>query len=209
MRVAQSPTVNRLSTLLAMLLLTAGACGSSAPSDAGDTPSTQPAAASTAQDPGPERAPGTVVHGDASTNLDTAPISAADYAMYNAIMGGASALLSTLTPEDRKALEFAKQVDAGAATVSAQTQSLLAQARALQHKDEELARLQGVDARYLQVKAKIDAVIGARAQPASSDDAVAKENRRYLEAHRQTIERFQNILRDPLSRPPAVKLDID
>jgi len=129
--------------------------------------------------------------------------------MYNAIMGGASALLATLTPGDRKALEFAKQVDAGSAKVSAQTQSLLAQARALQHKDEELARLQGVDARYLQVKAKIDAVIGARAQPASSDDAVAKENRRYLDAHRQTIERFQNILRDPLSRPPAVKLDID
>ena len=129
--------------------------------------------------------------------------------MYNAIMGGASAMLAVLSPEDRKALEFAKQVDAGTAKVSPQTQSLLDQARALQHKDEELARMQGIDARYLQVKAKIDAVIGPRAQPSSSDDAVAKENRRYLEAHRQTIERFQGILRDPLSRPPAVKVDID
>ncbi len=129
--------------------------------------------------------------------------------MYNAIMGGASALLATLTPEDRKALEFAKQVDAGTAKVSPQTQPLLDQARALQHKDEELARLQGVEGRYLQVKSRIDAVIGPKAQPESKDDAVAKENRRYLAAHQQTIERFQNILRDPLSRPPATRLDID
>lgn len=129
--------------------------------------------------------------------------------MYNAIMGGASALLATLTPEDRKALTFANKVEAGTEKVSAQTQALLHQARVLQHKDEELARMQGVDARYLQVKARIDAVIGVHAQPASRDDAVAQENRRYLEAHRQTIERFQSILRDPLSRPPGVKVDID
>ena len=76
---------------------------------------------------------------------------------------------------------------------------------ALQHKDEELARLQGIDARYLQVKAKIDAVIGPTAKPAAADDGVAKENRRYLEPHRANIERLQRILRDPLSRAAEPK----
>jgi hypothetical protein len=58
-------------------------------------------------------APGTVTRGDASTDLETTPVSAADYAMYAAIMGGASAILSTLSPADREALAFAKKVDAG------------------------------------------------------------------------------------------------
>ena len=65
--------------------------------------------------------------------------------------------------------------------------------------------VQGVDARYLQVKAKIDAVIGPTAKPAAADDGVAKENRRYLEPHRANIERLQRILRDPLSRPAEPK----
>lgn len=110
-------------------------------------------------------------------------------------------MLSTMSPADREALEFARKVDAGAASVTPSTQRLLDQARALQRKDEELARLQGIDARYLQVKAKVEAVIGPNAHPASADDPVAAENRRYLEAHRDNIERLQRIVRDPLSRP--------
>ena len=96
---------------------------------------------------------------------------------------------------------------AGTAKATPQTQPLLDQARALQHKDEELARLQGVEGRYLQVKSRIDAVIGPKAQPESKDDAVAK-NRRYLAAHQQTIGVFRASCATR-SRPPATKLDID
>ena len=106
-------------------------------------------------------------------------------------------MLSALTPDDKAALQFATKVDAGTAKVTPATERLLAQARALQQKDEELARLQGVDARYLQVKAKVEAVIGPNAKPPAAGDAVGNENLRYLEAHRATIERLQRILRDP------------
>lgn len=143
--------------------------------------------------------PGEVRRGDASTNLDTTPVSAADYAMYAAIMSGASAMLANLSTADREALELAKQVEAGSVKPSASNRALLAQARALRQKDVELATLQGIDARYLQVKAKIEAVIGPNAHPPASD--VERENLRFLEAHRATIERVQKILRDPLNRP--------
>lgn len=145
-------------------------------------------------------APGEVRRGDATTNLDTTPVSAADYAMYAAIMSGASAMLANLSPADREALQLAKQVDAGTAKASASNQALLAQARALRQKDLELATLQGVDARYRQVKAKIEAVIGPESHPPASD--VERENLRFLEAHRTSIERVQKILKDPLNRPP-------
>jgi len=144
-------------------------------------------------------APGTITRGDATTDLDSTPISAADYAMYAAIMGGAAAMLNALSPEDRAALELAKKVDAGAATATPQNEKLLARARALQQKDVEIARLQGIEDRYLKVKAKIEAVIGPNATPPA--DPIAQENLRYLEAHRDSIERLQKILGDPLSRP--------
>lgn len=118
-------------------------------------------------------------------------------------------MLSALSQEDREALALAARVDKGEATATPATQRLLDRARALQHADEELARLQGIDARYREVKSTIEAVIGPRAQPASADSAVAKENRRYLEVHRQRIERLQGILRDPLSRPPAPPLSVE
>lgn len=145
--------------------------------------------------------PGTVTRGDSSTDLSATPLSAADYQMYAAIMGGASALLSTLSPADTEALEFAKQVDSGAKTVTPATEALLARARALQARDVELARMQGIESRYLEVKEKVEAVIGPKAAPPA--DALARENLRYLEAHRTTIERLQKILADPLSRPPG------
>ncbi len=137
--------------------------------------------------------------GDASTNLETTPVSAADYAMYAAIMSGASAMLSNLSTADREALELAKKVDAGATKATPANRALLERARALRHKDVELATLQGIDARYLQVKTKIEAVIGPEAHPPASD--VERENLRFLEAHRASIERVQKILRDPLNRP--------
>ena len=141
-----------------------------------------------------------MTRGDAATDLDTTPVSAADYAMYAAIMGGASAILSTLSPADREALAFAKRVDAGQARATADTEQMLAQARALQHKDIELARMQGIEERYVRVKGKIEAVIGLDAKPPAADDAVGKENLRFLEPHKDNIERLQRIVRDPLSR---------
>ena len=141
-----------------------------------------------------------MTRGDAATDLDTTPISAADYAMYAAIMGGASAILSTLSPTDREALAFAKKVDAGQARATPETEQLLTQARALQHKDIELARTQGIEERYVRVKARIEAVIGPDAKPPAADDAVGKENLRFLEPHKDNIERLQWILRDPLAR---------
>jgi hypothetical protein len=182
-----------------LITLLASSCG--APRESADS-SKASAPADTAGTDSPP-APGTVTRGDASTNLDTTPLSAADYALYASIMGGASAMLSVLSPEDTAALEFAKKVDAGTARVTPATEPLIAKARALQQKDLELARLQGIDARYLAVKRKVEAVIGPNARPPAEGDAVAKENLRFLEAHRQTIERFQRILRDPLSKQPA------
>ena len=193
--------VKNIAASLSLVLLASFAVGCSSSSEnapaesnsQGNTPRLMPDGA-----PPP---PGAVRHLDATSNLDATPLSAADYAIYAAIMGGASAMLNTLSTGDKEALEFAAKVDAGKTAVAPNTQALLTQARALQHKDEELARLQGIDGRYLQVKAKIDAVIGPAAKPAAADDAVAKENRRYLEPHRANIERLQGILRNPLSRP--------
>ncbi len=139
-----------------------------------------------------------MTRGDAATDLDKTPISAADYAMYAAIMGGASAMLSTLSPADREALAFTKKVDAGQATATPDTEGLVKQARALQHKDIELARLQGIEERYVRVKGRIEAVIGPDAKPPAAGDALAKENLRFLEPHKGNIERLQRILRDPL-----------
>lgn len=170
------------------------ACGGTA--DAPD--SRQPAAAGRAGAPPPA-----VVAADASTNLDTTPLSAADYALYANIMGGASALLGTMTASDREALELLKKVESGQVRPTPATEKVLAQARALRHKDEELADLQGVGERYRQVKQKVEAAIGPDARPPAADDRIANENLRFLEAHRRTIERFQGILRDPLSKPPA------
>ena len=145
--------------------------------------------------------PGAVTRGDASTNLDTTPLSAADYAMYAAIMGGASAMLSTLSASDKEALELLKKVEAGEVKRTPAVEGTLTHARMLRRKDLELAQLQGVDARYRQVKAKVEAAIGPDAKPPATGDVVATENLRYLEAHRASIERLQKILRDPASRP--------
>ena len=190
--------------LLLSALLTAGCGAPPAESTAPVEPAAAPVPA--AASPADERpqamafgSPGDVRRGDARTNLETTPVSAADYAMYAAIMSGASAMLANLSQADREAVALAKKVDAGTATPSASNQVLLAQARALRQKDVELATLQGIDARYLQVKATIEAVIGPNAHPPVSD--VEKENLRFLEAHRASIERVQKILRDPLTRP--------
>lgn len=189
--------------LLGALLTFIGCGGAPADSTAPAAPVAAPVASDASHDERPTAvapgAPGDVRRGDGSTNLDTTPVSAADYAMYAAIMSGASAMLANLSTADREALELAKKVDAGTAKASASNQALLAQARALRRKDVELATLQGIDARYLQVKAKVEAVIGPDAHPPATD--VEKENLRFLEAHRATIERLQKILRDPLARP--------
>lgn len=145
--------------------------------------------------------PGTVTRGDSSTDLDRTPVSAADYQMYVAIMGGASAMLSGLSDADKAALELAKKVESGAAQATAANEPMLAQARALRERDFELARLQGIEPRYRKVKEKIEAVIGPKAKAPAAGDALAIENLRYLEANRATIERLQKILNDPLSRP--------
>jgi hypothetical protein len=173
-------------SLVLVSVLNTGCGSSSEPASTGEPAETPPA-------------PGTVTRGDASTDLDTTPISAADYAMYSAIMGGASAMLNALSPEDREALELAKRVAAGAATATVENERLLARARTLRQKDVEIARLQGIEERYVKVKAKIEAVIGPNARPPA--DPIAEENLRYLEAHRDNIERLQKIVRDPLSRP--------
>ena len=196
-RVRKFDAVKNIVASLALLPFLAAGCGSSSENTPAASSAPRDSASVASEAPPPP--PGAVRRLDASSNLDVTPLSAADYAMYAAIMGGASAMLNTLSTADKEAIEFAARVDAGKAVVAPNTQSLLTQARALQHKDEELARLQGIDARYLQVKAKIDAVIGPTAKPAAADDAVAKENRRYLEPHRANIERLQRILRDPMS----------
>jgi hypothetical protein len=182
--------VRSVSALPLIVVLGAAGCG-------GGSESTRPADDRAITEGAPP-APGTVIRGDSSTDLDTTPLSAADYAMYAAIMSGASAMLRTLTPTDREALEFAQKVDAGAAKPTAATDPLLSRARSLQQKDVELARLQGIEERYAQVKARIEAVIGPHARPPAPADSIARENLRYLEPHRATIERLQNALRDPL-----------
>jgi len=182
--------VTQSATWTVVLALLAAGCGGSSDS----RPTGEPLAGSS------RPAPGWVARGDATTDLARTPVSAADYAMYAAIMGGASAMLAALSASDREALAYAKKVDAGQATPTPATEQLLAQARALQHKDVELARVQGIEERYLQVKASIEAVIGIDARPPAADDAVGKENLRFLEAHRDNIERLQKIVRDPLSR---------
>jgi hypothetical protein len=190
--VTRSPLSVVLFVFSTGLVLACGGSDSTAsrePSAAG-----QPAAS-------PGAPPPAVVAADAATNLDTTPLSAADYALYANIMGGASALLGTMTVSDREALELLKNVDAGKAKPTPSNDKLLAQARALKHKDEELADLQGVGERYRKVKQKVEAVIGPDARPPAADDIVARENLRFLEAHRATIERLQRILRDPLSKP--------
>jgi hypothetical protein len=192
-RVCEDSAVMRNATLVVLSAVFAAACGGSP--DA--TPTEGPPVSVTPEQPPP---PGTVTRGDASTDLDNTPISAADYAMYTAIMAGASAMLSTLTPTDKEALEFARKVDARTASVTPATAPLLARARDLQQKDLELARLQGIQERYLKVKSRIEAVIGPNAKPPAADDRIAQENLRYLSANRSNIERLQQNLRDPLSR---------
>lgn len=142
---------------------------------------------------------------DASTDLTTTPLSAADYRLYANIMGGASALSRSLSADDRALLEFAKRVDAGALKPGPADQDKLARARALQNKDDELARLQGIEPRYREVKMRIEALIGKSARPPSPDDPLSRENLRFLEAHRTTIERLQADVRDPLSRAASEK----
>jgi hypothetical protein len=141
----------------------------------------------------------------ARASLDTTPLSAPDYALYESIMSGASSLLMTLSPADQNALQLAREVDAGRRKATAADEPLLARATALKNKDEELASLQGVAERYRQVKEKVNAVVGRDAQPPDRDDAVAKENRRFLAVHRVNIERLQAIIRDPLSRVATTK----
>ena len=175
-------------------MLTAGAC-----SPRGDsTPGAGGAPANVERSAPASRAQAAAVA--SSTNLDSTPLSAADYAMYASIMGGASALLANLGPGDRAALELARKVDAGQHKATVADEALLARARALQHKDEDLAELQGIGPRYRQVKEKVNAVVGAAAQPPDRDDPISRENRRFLQEHRANIERLQKVLRDPLSR---------
>ena len=106
--------VIRTATPIVLITLLASSCG--APRESAE--SSKASAPVTRLGPTVPPAPGTVTRGDASTNLDTTPLSAADYALYTSIMGGASAMLSVLSPEDTAALEFAKKVDAGTARVT-------------------------------------------------------------------------------------------
>ncbi len=210
------PVTNKWAVLLTLTIAAYGCGGPSSSSDnkqpsadaSGEPSATAPAgtpnhsdadaAASSGTHPS---APGTVTHLEATSDLDTTPISAADYAMYSAIMGGASAMLSALTPEDRAALETERRLTAGRAKMPGVEDEAMRRARQLHEKDVELARMQGVEPRYRKVKEKIEAVIGPNAKPPAPGDRVGQENLRYLEAHRQNIERLQQILRDPLSRP--------
>lgn len=189
-------------------MLGCAACGAPPASQSTDSASAPPSSTSTPA-PAVEAAPpvepsrtvapppGAIRRGDDSTNLETTPLSAADYAMYAAIMGGASAMLSALTPEDTAALKLAAQVAAGKATASDRNQAQLARAKALHAQDVELAEMQGIGARYRAVKGRVEAVIGPQAKAPAANDVVAQENLRYLEAHRTQIERWQKILADP------------
>lgn len=187
----------RVATLLTLCALTA-ACG-------GETPNTEPAAGAAGERPPEVHTTEEAVRRDASTDLSKVPLSAADYRLYANIMGGASALGLTLSPEDRELLQWLKRVDAGAVKPSAADAPRLAKARALQNKDDELARLQGIDARYSEVKSRIEALIGPAARPPAPDDRLATENLRFLEAHREEIQRLQAKVRDPLSREAVAR----
>jgi hypothetical protein len=201
--------INRVFTFaIAGAVLSAG-CGGSSDSSADRT--ANPAAAERPADAGGavRPAPGATPDGGAATtDLDRTPLSAADYALYAAIMGGASAMLADLSPEDRKALELEKKLGSGT-PAAASAEAMLARARDLHRADEQLARMQGIDARYLKVKEKVDAAIGSHARPPADGDTVAQENRRFLEAHRRNIERLQKILADPLTREPSSGLRVD
>jgi hypothetical protein len=192
------------------VLLLTGALGAAGCSSGRDAPPGAPGAASSGgRSAAPAGTPAEEAVRASSTNLEVTPLSAADYAMYASVMAGASALLANLSPDDRKALELAEAVDTRRHTATAVDEPLLAAARALQHKDEELADLQGVGARYRDVKSRVARVIGPGAQAAANDDAIARENRRFLEPHRANIERLQRVLRDPLSRPRAPEVPLD
>lgn len=168
----------------------------------GGTPAETPAATSSGERPPEVHTTAEAAARDASTDLSQVPLSAADYRLYANIMGGAGALGLTLTSDDRALLEWLKDVDAGAVKAGAADEQKLARARALQNKDDELARLQGIDTRYQEVKARIEALIGPRAKPPAAGDALAQQNLRFLEAYRPEIERMQARVRDPLSRAP-------
>ena len=90
-RLCENPgNVIRTATPIVLIVLLASGCG--APPESGESSKAiAPGTAGTDRPP----APGTVTRGDASTNLDTTPLSAADYALYASIMGGAS---RTFTP---------------------------------------------------------------------------------------------------------------
>jgi hypothetical protein len=170
------------------------ACGGSAPEPASD-----PASHDRASE---LRTPTEAAVRDASTDLSRVPLGAADYRLYANIMGGAGALGLTLSSEDRALLEWLKKVDAGQVKPGPGDGEKLARARALQHKDDEMARIQGIESRYREVKTRIEALIGPNATPPQPDDALSRENLRFLEAHRAEIERLQRRVRDPLSREP-------
>lgn len=192
--------VLRATTLSLLVAMSCAACGAPPTTQTGEAaPAASTPAPVTAAEPTATSAPppGAIRHGDDSTNLETTPLSAADYAMYAAIMGGASAMLSALTPDDTAALDLAKKVDAGKVTATAKNAPLLERAKALREQDIELARLQGIDTRYRAVKNRIESVIGPKAKAPAANDSVAQENLRYLDAHRAQIERWQKILADP------------
>ena len=48
----------------------------------------------------------------------------------------------------------------------------------------------------------VKALIGPNAKTPPADDALSRENLRFLEAYRAEIERLQKRVRDPLSREP-------
>jgi hypothetical protein len=166
--------------------------------------------------PAPEPVPDEAAHGheaeprtpaeaaarDASTDLSKVPLGAADYRLYANIMGGAGALGLALSVEDRALLDWLKKVDTGQLTPGPGDQDKLARARALQHKDDEMARIQGIEPRYRDVKTRIEALIGPNAKTPPPDDALSRQNLRFLEAYRPEIERLQKRVRDPLSREP-------
>jgi hypothetical protein len=186
--------------LVRSIALCAAIVGASACSGGGDTAAPGDTTSGTTSDASPRAAPHTP-----ASNLETTPLSAADYALYESMMSGASAMLMNLDATDRQALELSHEVDAGKRKATSADEALLARAVALTHKDEGLAELQGVALRYRQVKEKVNAVVGRNAEPPEKDDAVARENRRFLAVHRANIERLQAVLRDPLSRRPAAQ----
>lgn len=185
------------STVLLFLFLCSAACG-------GSPPAPPPGEGSHGHS-ADVRTPDEAAVRDASTDLSTAPLGAADYRLYANIMGGAGALGLTLSDEDRALLQWLAKVDAGTVKPGPGDRERLARARALQHKDDELARMQGIESRYRDVKTRIEALVGPAAKSPPPDDALSRENLRFLEPHRAEIERLQKRVRDPLSREPLPK----